>query len=1079
MQSRFYGKESRAVKMRRAFTLWRVMLLLLLLPGVLAGCGGGGGSSPSVNLGTNTASGGTAVGTQTCADCHGSILASNGFVSGQTVDNNGLADPGNTSSTFFESFAGASISGNWSVGVHGRNPGPQCETCHGNGSQHFGLGPIPNYAPGIATCETCHGTGKLVSVPDTDAFNLTAHFNGNGTPDAFFGLGGFGTSQASNNAPGQDGSLEVDASGAAVTKNQHIEECSACHSADQKGKHIALGDIFSPPQVVCASCHDPHRPSDGDGSRNVLSFFRSGGEVEHWQNLNFKPQRVNNNSLATGFGAKNLVNGTWIRPRQSYQFFAGGDPNNTFGGNPLTTVTGGYGAAMNELLNPNTAPVADWLRLSPERLCASCHTRGQQKYGNVATHQDDVYTQYRNSAHGFKFPTVGTPAGFSGAWWAASLLGGGPAATAGHVGASGYPYDMGGKALQNGYGRVLGGYEFDPLAPDNGANPPVPNLLVDGANGGAGGLRSGYVVAGGAAANSSNPIANAGPSLPFDGRPPKNYTNGNAPAGSENAYCYRCHQGISAIDYQRGTAWSTALGDAGDGESDAHILWGDSTATCISCHEPHKNGTLAGMSKNVRQPRNVSYNFEFTPGNLVGLTGFTANNYRGGVFRMMDLSDVPTDIGNNIVCLGCHQGADSGWSAWNQIRRYVRYGASGTTTPRVSLTATVTNGSNLVTAITTTTDATAVISTGMFVQGTGIPAGTTVTAVAANQITLSANATANASSVTFFPGQVLTANPQTSAAGEQFAENFFYNSGNTPIPDMWLGTNGGGQAQTLPYSPKDTHHFPGGALVYGRNGMEFAGNNYSDGIPEHRKTGCVGCHMNKVTGSEATSLGGHTWSMVDPLASVINAAGDYFDGGGNLLENTGACVKCHGATGVDGNPLAFHQIGVPQDWAGNGIVNDTVYNNLGVPKPITTTTPGSVYGTGVGGTGLMGRINEALWDQGIRWNPTRDFANYSVSGVNKFNGWTPNLQAASFNLSLANNAARLTNQSPVYAHDPFYSGQLLIDSIAHIPKFGQTTGAGWASADQAGTRPFIRPGLPTNSVGPTQHAGRNYRTLKY
>jgi hypothetical protein len=39
---------------------------------------------------------------------------------------------------------------------------------------------------------------------------------------------------------------------------------------------------------------------------------------------------------------------------------------------------------------------------------------------------------------------------------------------------------------------------------------------------------------------------------------------------------------------------------------------------------------------------------------------------------MMDLSPVPADMGNNGVCVGCHQGRESGWTTWNQIRYFRR-----------------------------------------------------------------------------------------------------------------------------------------------------------------------------------------------------------------------------------------------------------------------------------------------------------------------------------------------------------------------------------------------------------------------
>ncbi|HEY4001697.1 MAG TPA: hypothetical protein VGO93_22670, partial [Candidatus Xenobia bacterium] len=932
-------------------------MVALCMTLALTGCGGGGGSAPApttaLNVGTNggaTATlggsghgnGGAPVGTATCLQCHGSILASNNFVSGEAVDNNGLSDYNNTSPTFFESFAGASVGGNWLVGVHGQPMGPQCEDCHGNGSQHFGVGPIPHYAPNIVSCEACHAQTSPIpglSFFDQNAFNATAHANPAGRPDAFFNQGTNGTAQAtlySVNFPAGiygPGVPETDLNGNPVSKNQNIQECSACHSEDQKPVHIAEGDLFSPPQVACASCHDPHRPADLDGTRNVVAFFSraDGPEVDPWQNLNYKPKRVNNTAGLSQFGAANLASGIWIRPRDHYEFFAGNDPANTFQGynnyladNALAGTTAPAGAAP-----PTTGLNLDRLRLSPERECAACHTQGAYEFAGTPTHNQDVYSQWLNSAHGDIYASV-----FPGGWYAFSLADW-SINSSGKISLSGerpgYPYDMGGQVGQGGYlASSSSNGTFDPTMPDNGASPPIPNFI--------GGVTS-YVVNG--VKPSTAPAIGSGPTQAFDGRP-TNWQTGKGLVGANEAYCYRCHQGIGAIDYQRGTAWSTATGDFVSGDpvtgKDAHILWGDASATCVTCHEPHQNGTNTNMSQNVRQPRVLSYNTEFTAGGLAGLINLsssvnlkTADVARGaapsndGTLKMEDLSDAPTRIlGNNIVCLECHQGRDSGWTVWNKMRRWVKYGANGAT------------------------------------------------------------AIANPA----LPAHTLAADPQSESVAEDFAYAVAPGDtvpGNSVIPDLWMGINTGGQSQTVPWSAVDPHHFPGGGLLYGVNGFEFFNPaattqlSYSSGIPAHQTganghtTGCVGCHMDTDNNVTATNkLGGHTWQMFDPTSAFNAKTGEF------ASENVAKCQECHGAS-VTG----FHSVPMPpdQDWADNGILNDTVYNNIGTLTdlaarwgPVWNGHVGGAsnvppqYGTGNGGTGLLGRLNEALWDQGIYWN---------------------------------------------------------------------------------------------------------------
>jgi hypothetical protein len=114
-------------------------------------------------------------------------------------------------------------------------------------------------------------------------------------------------------------------------------------------------------------------------------------------------------------------------------------------------------------------------------------------------------------------------------------------------------------------------------------------------------------------------------------------------AGNNNFACFKCHNGISSIDYQENV----------QGTPDAGIVWGDATATCITCHDPHANST--GLTSNIRRPvKMTKYSFSRAP------AAFT--NFSGNVF--LDRNPVPAQAENatSVICIFCHQGRESGYT---------------------------------------------------------------------------------------------------------------------------------------------------------------------------------------------------------------------------------------------------------------------------------------------------------------------------------------------------------------------------------------------------------------------------------
>jgi hypothetical protein len=238
---------------------------------------------------------------------------------------------------------GTSITAAWANTTHTTVQGVQCEDCHGPASQHWGVGPIPFPTPQAAQCLTCHDGTRA---GDKSGFLATDHANPNLVPDKTF-------SQIPT----------------PVSTGKHIEECSVCHNANARFEFDIDGNQVKPnpndlqnPQVSCGSCHDAHQP----------------------QQMVKIAQRTDPKGYS--IFRKFVVNAT-------------GEQSDS--GTSLAAI----------LFQPNGAVKADGTvdptrvvgtnnELSVERLCASCHTKGNYKNSQLSTHQNDTYSQWKNSAHG-------------------------------------------------------------------------------------------------------------------------------------------------------------------------------------------------------------------------------------------------------------------------------------------------------------------------------------------------------------------------------------------------------------------------------------------------------------------------------------------------------------------------------------------------------------------------------------------------------------------------------------------------------------------------------------------------------
>jgi hypothetical protein len=239
----------------------------------------------------------------------------------------------------------------------------QCEDCHGGGEFHWGTGPLAHPVPDWHVCIECHdGTHGGPNFPVT--FPETVHANTDMRPDKFFFQGSVGTTQATDH-----GVPEVTPDGQPVTKNQHIEECSACHDSNQRFVYDDSGNLILPdpnnmpdPTVSCANCHDAHQVG------KITMVPQRAGNVVY---PIFRKEQIPQNG-------KIVRTGPWVRP-VIYQ------PNGAV--QPDGTVD------PSRVMGTNN-------QLSVELICAACHTKGLYKYSQKPTHQENVYPQWLNSGHG-------------------------------------------------------------------------------------------------------------------------------------------------------------------------------------------------------------------------------------------------------------------------------------------------------------------------------------------------------------------------------------------------------------------------------------------------------------------------------------------------------------------------------------------------------------------------------------------------------------------------------------------------------------------------------------------------------
>lgn len=104
--------------------------------------------------------------------------------------------------------------------------------------------------------------------------------------------------------------------------------------------------------------------------------------------------------------------------------------------------------------------------------------------------------------------------------------------------------------------------------------------------------------------------------------------------------CLKCHNGIATDIFTGGNQGTARSGDSA-------IIWGDSRATCLTCHNVHSGGTDGLAVKNPAVMTNYSASY---------LT------IKGEFFLDGQVLPSATTLGNSAICIFCHQGRESGLS---------------------------------------------------------------------------------------------------------------------------------------------------------------------------------------------------------------------------------------------------------------------------------------------------------------------------------------------------------------------------------------------------------------------------------
>jgi hypothetical protein len=663
------------------------------------------------------------VGTQTCIDCHQNWLDNNPSVE-DTLSGDFSADyfPANLSSTragnpFYtipEGFV-SSLHYTPSSDLTAKDF-VNCESCHGSGLAHYGMGSIPVPIPQAKTCANCHNAKY-------SEYLLTSHANKNGKPNKFFDQKSNGTRQAEINNPSSPKEkvfLYKSNQTSIVTRNERIEECSVCHNYalqyPQFRKKIGQGN-FLKPQVSCGACHDSHIVGPGGNQPAIVdttvtvtglngsivtAVTTSEGRKIYY--VNNKPFKINED------GAQDTLNGVWTRgsafnrPQpiivqgigtvsnssngvaDVFKYTTGGFLGNVREGDTLL-ISGKASKTVNlpaDALNPG-APIT--VEGTLDKAGFLVHTVETDENIILGTFDQTLILETREDpARDQLIAQLGTdkigivtkvPVTYRKATGTGTLNVFVP--FNGEVDFEVRDMKTNTETLCQSC-HTQGKLKYTASGKKKDGTLLVDLNLSATHNNNIGGQyrRSGHANTEALAFlefSSYEYGSTHQPTYPFDMSITGSGGVNSLRNKSNNSY--KLTQTPNPANVYLGVANNTSqvvlinnytcnqchhgLGSIDymkdrQGTSSAQVLWGDATVVCITCHETHKEGA----GSNIRIPVKLSFNTTYFADPV--------KNPRGGLNKFLDGTDIPSGVGTGIICLFCHQGRESGLTVYLNMK---------------------------------------------------------------------------------------------------------------------------------------------------------------------------------------------------------------------------------------------------------------------------------------------------------------------------------------------------------------------------------------------------------------------------
>jgi hypothetical protein len=251
-------------------TIWRIGFAVLLLGLAMAAisCARNSGNEPAFHKAKPVPPDQIAtVGMDVCTNCHAGQVAQ--WITGQHSNTNPLGDLDSEGLPTYAMLQASCLLCHDQLGdghrlvamLTGNMPRPVigCESCHGGGAEHYGVGPIPYPKPNHERCGQCHNG----SLPAEHLFN---------EPNAGNIVEDYESSKHFNSI--NEHTL-VSTTTAAKSTVLVQAVCSRCHTADgfdlykdtvlSTMSYQLINDLLdnqsplgNPDPVECRTCHDPH-----------------------------------------------------------------------------------------------------------------------------------------------------------------------------------------------------------------------------------------------------------------------------------------------------------------------------------------------------------------------------------------------------------------------------------------------------------------------------------------------------------------------------------------------------------------------------------------------------------------------------------------------------------------------------------------------------------------------------------------------------------------------------------------------------------------------------------------------------